>query len=104
MSGLCLEAFNALFHKVNPLLEAFFQSIVDGEDEVDADAVLEGGQSRRRITMGEITIPHNSNNNNNSSISSTPRHAPLDRESGASATAYCIQPPSAASPSPIDNI
>jgi hypothetical protein len=50
VGGLCLEGFNALFHTVNPLLEAFFQSIVDG----DAD-VLEVGQSRRgMITTGEL--------------------------------------------------
>lgn len=68
MGGLCLEGLNALFHKVNPLLEAFFQSIVDGDADVtvsDADAVSPS-TARRAICNPSLTAIHSS--------SSTPRH------------------------------
>jgi len=118
VGGLCLEGFNALFHKVNPLLEVFFHSIVDG----DAD-VLEVGQSRRgMITTGELitvsdadavspstarraicnpslTAIHSSisSSSSSSSSSSTQRHNSIQPVSVASHTVHSTS-------SPTDNI
>jgi len=114
VGGLCIEGFNALFHKVNPLLEMFFQSIVDGNTDGLSTAgglsVLEGG-SRRITTTGEelitnadetsskLTARRAISNPLTAMHSSTPRYStpttPRSCRESAASVAHSLQPPSA---------
>ena len=111
MGGLCLEGFNALFHKVNPLLETFFHSIVDGDADVlevvqsrrgmittgelitvsDADAVSPS-TARRAICNPSLTAIH-SNSSSSVSSSSTQRHNSIQPASAASHTVHSTSSP-----------